>query len=159
MNADALRELLAYDPLTGAFVWRRKINHAKPGDAAGHLNRTLGYVMIGVAGRCYWAHRLAWLHVTGEWPERGIDHINGVKHDNRWSNLREATQGVNNQNQRRAHRDSLTGVLGVTKKRRKYRAQIVLNRKTNYLGTFDTPELAHAAYLAAKRRMHEGGTI
>lgn len=108
------------------------------------------------------AHRLVWLHLYGEWPEHGIDHINGRRSDNTAANLRSVPQSENVQNQRKARRDNKsTGLLGVSRPsgRSKYRAQIMAQGRNRYLGYFDTPEEAHAAYLAAKRQLHPGCTI
>jgi hypothetical protein len=106
-------------------------------------------------------HRLAWLYVTGAWPKKHLDHINGDRADNRFCNLREADDAANNQNRKRANKCSLTGVLGVTycKQTKRYRAVIMHNRKSIHLGRFDTPEEAHAAYVGAKRVLHPAGAI
>lgn len=107
-----LKELLEYDPISGVF--RRKINigGAKIGDIAGTDNGD-GYMKIRVAGKSYKAHRLAWLYVMGRWPKNDIDHINGVRCDNRIINLREATRAENKQNTRKANSNNRTGLLGV----------------------------------------------
>ena len=101
------------------------------------------------------------LWITGAWPEHDVDHINGVRNDNRWSNLREVTRTVNIQNQRIAQTRNVAGLLGVSfeKARNKYKAGIVAGGKYHNLGRFNTAEEAHAAYLKAKRELHEGCTI
>jgi hypothetical protein len=154
LTAARLRELLHYDSETGEFTRRtivRKVSaSAKKGD---------GYVYISVDGHRYRAHRLAWLYVTGNWPAHGLDHRDGDKTNNRFANLREASQLANTQNQRRPHRDNKLGLLGVSQFRNRYRAQIQTAGQLKRLGWFDTPEEAHAAYVAAKRREHPGCTI
>lgn len=97
--------------------------------------------------------------MTGGWPTNEIDHKNGVKDDNRFGNLRQATHLLNQQNQRKAQRKNKAGLLGVCAKRNGFMASIKVNGKNKWLGSFSTPELAHAAYVAAKRKFHEGCTI
>ena len=90
LTAARLRELLQYDPETGVFTRLVKTsNGIKVGDVAGTADAR-GYILIRVDGWLHLAHRLAWLHMTCEWPKGMIDHINGVRDDNRWSNLRRA---------------------------------------------------------------------
>ena len=158
LTAERLRELLHYDPETGVFTRLVRSGPAKVGDAAGTAT-TSGYIQIRVDGGQYLAHRLAFLCMTGEWPSQFVDHVNGVRDDNRWSNLRPATPSENLQNVRRARADSQTGLLGVSRDRQRFRAQIKVDGQHIYIGTFDTPEQAHAAYLAAKRKLHAGCTI
>lgn len=87
LTAERLRELLHYDPSTGEFKWR--VYHgarAWPGASAGGWNQT-GYVLIGIDGVKYLAHRLAWLYVHGTWPPRSLKHRNFLRYDNRLENL------------------------------------------------------------------------
>lgn len=164
LTAERLRSLLDYDQSTGVFT--RKVRTArcmKVGDVAGSVNSN-GYVTVMVDGRSYKAHRLAWLHVIGKWPSGQIDHINCSRADNSFANLRDVDRSTNIQNQRKAHRGTLTGVLGVTMDRRgtakrPFMAQIVVAGKRRGLGNHATAEQAHAAYLAAKRELHQGNTL
>jgi hypothetical protein len=154
-------ELLAYDPDTGKFTWLKPpvgAHRVSASSIAGCIRRD-GYRVIGLHGRDYKAHRLAFLLVTGAWPVGQVDHINGDKADNRWSNLRDVRPSVNRQNLRRATAGSKTGLLGATPDCGRYRAQIELNGRAQYLGLFDTAEAAHAAYLKAKRQHHQGNTL
>jgi hypothetical protein len=160
--AARVRELLDYDAFTGVFVWRvrrNNNNNARQGAVAGTLN--MGYVVIAVDDRLYQAHRLAWLWTHGAWPAGHIDHIDGNKANNALANLRDVTRNVNQQNRKRAKRNSTSGFLGVSwyAPSRKWRAQIGLAGKTWNLGLFTTPEDAHARYLAVKREIHEGNTL
>src|SRR5712692_928690 len=127
-------------------------------DIAGYRDGD-GYLRIGICGGQYRAHRLAWLYMTGKWPIDQIDHKNAVKNDNRWKNLREATCAINNQNKRKALRNNRTGFLGVSRNGKGFIAQIKINEKRRNLGTYPTPELAHEAYLKAKRELHAGCTL
>lgn len=159
MTRDELAELLEYDPDTGVFTWKVNRGGCKAGDIAGS-DHNRGYWQIRVKG-CRWlAHRLAFLLMTGAMPAGDVDHINGNRADNRWCNLRDVSRAVNMQNLRKSHKDSQTGILGVTRHRGRYRAQIGVKGKLKYLGLYDCPKLAHAAYLAQKRLLHpEGNTL
>lgn len=162
ITQDQLKHHLHYDPSTGLFSWLNPTsNRVSKGQAAGVLNRALNCIYIGLFGKRHKAHRLAWLYVYGVWPSGIIDHINGDSTDNRIENLREVDKRTNGQNQRKAHKDSRTGLLGVTfdKRKQKYVASIKYSGKRHFLGNYLTPEEAHQAYLEAKRQHHEGCTI
>jgi hypothetical protein len=127
---------------------------------AGTLDAISGYRRVMLRRRNRLAHRLAWFLVTGEWPKNTIDHINGNKSDNRWANLRDVAVQTNSQNERRARRNNRSGFLGVRKNRvGMYVAAIGIDYGKRHLGSFKTPEEAHAAYIAAKRLHHEGNTL
>ncbi len=155
-------ELLVYDRTTGQFYWRVKRNGygggVKPGDKAGRVAAT-GHVTIGLLGRRYYAHHLAWLFEYGEWPEFEIDHINGRPAVNKIANLRDVPHKINIQNQRRARTDNKSGYLGVHARGNSWRAEIVVDGKAIRLGKFSSAILAHRAYLEAKRQVHSGCTI
>lgn len=161
LTAARLREIVSFDPDTGKFVYlTRTAARVRAGDDAGWLNRTSGYRQISIDCRQYQAHRLAWLWMTGEWPGVEVDHRNGNRSDNCWSNLRLATHQGNAENRRRARRGSTSGLLGVRLVRSgRWNARICVNGRPMHLGTHDTPEAAHAAYVSAKRRLHAGCTI
>lgn len=157
-DVDELRRLVHYEPMTGVFLRKVRVgNSTQVGDVAGSKNNQ-GYVMMYVGGSIYAAHRLAWLYMTGSWPKK-IDHINGVRDDNRFSNLRAADNAINNQNRRRANGNNKLGLLGVTRCGDKYRATIHAAGKKLHVGLFVSPQEAYSAYLVAKRRMHEGATL
>ncbi len=146
-----VREKWGYDETTGVFTH-------KNGKIAGNKN-IYGYVRIGLNGKTHAAHRLAWLYVYGEFPNKHLDHINGVRHDNRISNLREVSMSGNSRNQRKAHSHNTTGFLGVSRMRNKFSAVICVNGVQKYLGVFATPNEAHLVYLQHKRELHETCTI
>jgi len=147
-----LQELLGYDPVTGIFTWRR--TRRRGSGAAGCLCKTHGYVNIGIDGRVYRAHRLAWLYVTGEWPKAHIDHINCLRHDNRWANLREATISQNKANNPGYSTKKTNLPKGVTLHgKARYRARIRCEGALYDLGCFLTPEEANAAYAKAAQRL------
>lgn len=161
LDVEVLRSLLSYEPMTGALRWiERPSRGVAIGDLAGFIT-SVGYRSIRIRGASYQAHRLAWLHNYGEWPTGDLDHINGIKSDNRIVNLRDVSRAVNCQNIRHAQRDNASGFLGVSlpKKGRKWVAQIYHDGKKRTIGYFITPEQAHEAYLAAKRENHPGCTL
>lgn len=105
ITAAQLREVLNYDPETGVFTWRLSTGQrSKPGRIAGSLDHQ-GYTRIGVLDSYYSAHRLAWLYMAGEWPAL-IDHLDGNRSNNRFSNLRVVNQKTNSENQRTHGRGS-----------------------------------------------------
>jgi hypothetical protein len=118
-----------------------------------------GYISIEIDGRSYLAHRVAWLHAKGSWPNGVVDHINGDCADNRLTNLRDVSRFVNMQNRRRASSNSKSGLLGACPSGGKFRSTITVAGKTVNLGDYDTAEAAHLAYISAKRDMHQGCTI
>ena len=148
-----LRAILSYDAITGEFKWIVTRHGTKLNKHAGTDN--YGYISIRINGQNYFAHRLAWLWMTGRWPIHELDHINGHRSDNRWCNLREATRSCNAQNQRRPHKRNKVGYLGVYKLRKGFGAAIGLKgQKRLYLGPFNKAIEAHKAYLKAKRILH-----
>ena len=162
LSVEELKRNLHYNPDTGVFT-RVASNHPKVkiGDIAGSIRN--GYVVIKINVIAYNAHRLAWLYMTGAMPKEFIDHINGDRSDNRFCNLREATNAQNVQNEKTLRKNNTTGFAGVIlnkrKKDKRYCAQIKINRKNVALGCFECPKEAHQAYLEAKRKFHEFCTI
>jgi hypothetical protein len=143
-----LRELLHYDKDTGEFRWLERVsNEVRPGSVA-------GYVEIRIDQRAYVAHQLAWLYTTGRWARPLIDHRDGNSTNNRWSNLRRATPSQNSANSRRS-RQNTSGYKGVCLCRRsgRWRAFICKQGRVIHLGTFATPDAAHAAYMVAARKL------
>ena len=135
-------ERLSYDSRTGLFRWKSRASpHVPKGSKAGSLHKKTGYVKIKILGRDYRAHRLAWLIVYGSFPPDQIDHINGIKHDNRISNLRAVTHAENSRNRSLDIRNK-SGYTGITynKKTNKWIAQIGGTRKRVNLGYFDNLE-------------------
>ena len=142
MTQDELKGLLDYDPLTGIFTWVKAQRGLRVGDKAGYLGSE-GYIRIGAYGKLYMAHRLAWLYMTGKFPENQIDHINRVGDDNRISNLRDVKQSVNSRNAKMS-KTNTSGVNGVSwlKCRKKWQVQIRADGKLKYLGLYADLELA-----------------
>lgn len=159
LTHERLQELFTYDPDRGVFMRRTTRGGYLAGTQAGNLN-TIGYVALCVDRVDYLAHRLAWFYMTGEWPDR-IDHVNGCRSDNRWANLRNGSQRLNTENLRAARSNSKTGVLGVhpVSGSSSFRARIQVAGEAVYLGCYPTQAEAHAVYLQAKRKLHQGCTI
>ena len=157
---ERIHELLNYDQETGKLTWLvRRGGKASAGSEAGKFN-AFRHRQIRIDRVTYMAHRIAWQYVYGVIPSGDIDHINGIPYDNRIANLRDVTRSENCQNVRRARLNSKTGVLGVTKRDYGYYAIIGIGGgKQKFLGSFSTPELAHAAYIEAKRKYHKGCMI
>lgn len=147
ITQDELKILFSYDAETGLFTWLvSTAKRVKIGDIAGSKNNK-GYIHISINNKKYSAHRLAWLYEHGSFPTKQIDHINGVKDDNRLCNLREATRNQNLRNRGKLANNK-SGFKGVRfhKEGNKWEAQSTFNSKVTYLGLFDTPELASQAY-------------
>lgn len=119
-----LKLILNYDPDTGIFTWRhRPDSHFTSSRAAKSCNSRwagtiagykmgLGYILLGVDGKRFYAHRLAFLYMTGKFPKE-IDHANGIKSDNRWINLAEASHQENMRN-RKVSKNNNSGLHGVS---------------------------------------------
>jgi HNH endonuclease len=143
---------LHYDDQTGEFRWLKRTGpRVRAGQIAGFLNRDR-YRLIAIDGRGYPAHRLAWLYMTGKWRSLVIDHRDGDPSNNRWANLRRATRSQNSAN-RRVPRHNPWGLKGVSHRRGKWYANICKRGRKQFLGTFSTPQAAHAAYAKAARNL------
>jgi hypothetical protein len=149
-----LSEILDYNPVTGVFTWKVSRGSNKAGNRAGS-SHSRGYRVIRINGKNYKEHRLAWLYYYGYMPTKQLDHRSGVKDDNRIDNLREASNAENQQNLGK-NINNTSGFTGVTYDKRsgKWMARIKKDGKRIFLGSFNTPELAYAAYLKAKSELH-----
>ena len=153
MSRAQLCRWLAYDPITGIFIWRiDSAKNVKSGNIAGGIKPN-GYQYIAINHTSYLAHRLAWFYETGLWPVAEIDHINTIRSDNRICNLRESTCVENKRNASKRS-DNVSGQKGVSwdKKNSKWQVHIKLNRKSIYLGRFDDIIAASDAYADAANR-------
>jgi len=173
LTQEYLKELLYYDKETGIFT--KKVRPLCYFDAPKFCNtwntryanqecntvHSNGYLVTGIDNKTYFLHRLAFLYVTGEIPSKGVDHIDGNKKNNTWSNLREATKSENAQNIKKAHKDNAQGLIGayVDKRDGRFWSSIMIDGKNVHLGTFKSAQDANQAYLNAKRKIHEYCTI
>ena len=140
-----------FDYIDGKLVAKTNSKSRKIGDAAGSLN-TNGYLVASVKSKIYRIHRLVFMWHHGFVPEQ-IDHINGVRSDNRIENLRQATASQNNQNRKAT---SSSGIKGVHwhKQSRKWIASICINRKSVHLGSFLNKEDAAKVANKARNKLH-----
>jgi hypothetical protein len=146
VELNKLKKLISYNPINGLLI--RKIYQGGPSKAGcvvGHETR-FGYLSVTVGGKPYQAHRLAWMLHYGVVPTGTIDHINGIKTDNRICNLRDVSHQENCKNQHIARVKKTNTPLGVTVMRGKYVAQVMRNGKNIYLGSHETSEAASIAY-------------
>ena len=153
-----ITKYFSYDQATGIITNRvgRAGRGARAGCVSGRLTQN-GYRSVCFKRGVYQASRLIWLYMTGVYPPRNldIDHINGVRDDNRWENLRLATRRQNLQNKRLGTKN-VSGFKGVSRVLRKksdvWEARIVTGGKQIRLGKFGSPALAHAAYVEAAKK-------
>lgn len=161
-----LHELFEYDAAAGALIWRtrpaeefatvrgwKRWNSRYAGTVAGGLDKGKGYHRIYIDGKSWWAHRMIWIYANGDISDGiQIDHINGVRSDNRLANLRLVTNAENHRNQS-MRGDNTSGVLGVRwhKRDSKWRAEIKIDGRSRHLGNFDTLNAAAAARAKAER--------
>ena len=165
LTAEILRERLDYDPETGVFVWRPHPGSANANRAwdrqwsgkpvavrvvTAPIPGAKPYGIVRVLGRCYGVHRLAWLWMTGEWPQGEVDHRDRDGLNNRWSNLRAASRSQNQAN-KGPMRNNKLGIKGVYKRCNKYRAQMHVGGKHKTIGSFNCPTAASIAFTKAHK--------
>lgn len=157
INLQDLRDRFNYNPDSGVFTYAKTVSSSRAGAAAGTLHSS-GYVHISINNRIYKAHRLAWYYVYGVWPADQIDHINGVRNDNRLCNLREVNRSENFQNQHKAHKNNSSGLMGayLDKATGRWYSRIQTNHERIDLGRYNTAQEAHCAYACAKKQVHMG---
>ena len=157
LTAKLVRELFNYDPDTG-FISRRISKGKSLAGVRLKAKNKHGYLNLSISGKNYSQHRIAWIYFYGERPKDCIDHVNGIRDDNRICNLRDVNQTQNKQNQQVA-KTNKTGLKGVwlnkqVKHKKSYIAGITVKGKNIYLGAYPTPELAHEAYCKAAAIYH-----
>ena len=145
-----------YEEDTGKFIRTSGLRgKGKKGTEAGWIDEK-GYRLIEIEGKSYRCHRLAYLWMTGDWPKHQVDHINNIKDDNRWCNLRDAT---NSQNQRNTalRKNNTSGVKGVNwhKGNKKWRARVGYNNKRIHIGDFKLLSDAEVAIKKARKNIHK----
>lgn len=154
-----IREQLSYDPLSGIVtrISKPKGSKAILGPIKG-IKKPEGHLKTCICGKEVYLHQLAWFLHYGVWASKILDHKDRDPSNNRIKNLREVDHQKNMQNRSDLMKSSSSGFLGVyfDKSRSKFVAEITINNQKKYLGRFATAELAHEAYIAAKRQHHKG---
>jgi hypothetical protein len=169
LTYDEVREKFTFYEDSGQFIWNSRnresfntkagfsiFNARFAGRPFGGLHEATGYIYGNVGGRVFAAHRLIWLWMTGEWPDQ-VDHINGMRNDNRWCNLRNVDRSANMKNAS-MRTDNTSGFVGVyyVKRSGKWIAKLVANGVAIHIGTFDSPE--KAAEARAEKQLSFGFT-
>lgn len=160
LSVERLRVLFDYDPKTGVLRWRvredaSKCWNTRYGGSIVNAPAKGGYIVASVSteGRRanYLAHRIAWALMTGEWPdpEIEVDHKNGRRKDNRWRNLRLATQHQNRMNNTLARSKSGFKGVYVVPQTTKFLAMLRAQKRNVHLGYHHDARDAARAYDAA----------
>lgn len=153
LTQERLKQVLHYDPRTGVFTRIARLgSRGVVGTTAGSVDK-YGYWKTMIDGKHHKLHRLAFLYMTGNWPEHEVDHIDTDKSNNSWKNLRDSTHRQNMAN-RGITSSNTSGFKGVRPERGRFRANIRVNGTIKFLGYFDTPEEASAAYVSAANDLH-----
>jgi hypothetical protein len=154
LTQEQLKSILHYNSETGVFTWIKSARGGWDGKVAGCISGT-GYISIKILGNRFQSHRLAWLYIYGALPEGMLDHIDGNRTNNVFSNLRLASGSQNNANSKRQNSNT-SGYKGVCWHVvcNKWVAQIKKDGKQRYLGSFDCPKEAHEAYKRAALELH-----
>lgn len=136
MNQDELKDILHYCPDSGVFTWIKPSKEIRNKDAVGWIDNH-GYRSLRINGKQHKAHRLAFLYMTGTLPSQHTDHINGIRNDNRWDNIREASHSENMRN-KAIKNNNTSGFSGVNwvKSRCRWVATIGVGGKKTTIGYF-----------------------
>ena len=159
LTQEQAKELFSYDPEEGILRWRKLPNKRCKSLIAGYRkqdnSRAMAYWVVMVNYKNYKVHQIIWVYMTGKWPDRLIDHEDLNGENNKWSNLRLATQSQNMMNVG-LRITNKTGVKGVSLDSRgnKFRARITLDRVSIELGHFNTLEEAKTAREIASKKYH-----
>ena len=159
-SMQTLLQNLTYNEQTGVFTWKSSpALRVQANAVAGRISGS-GYVQIPYKRKYFVAHRLAWLLKKGTLPIGQIDHINGIRDDNRIENLRDVSQSMNQQNSK-LRSDNASGKKGVSwhKATSKWMASICVNNKRKHLGVFDCLDEAANAYMLAAKDFHQINSV
>jgi hypothetical protein len=144
LTQQQVKSLLRYDPETGEWNWLVfKKNRKTASTKAGSLIKKTGYVCICINGHLYQAHRLAWLYMTGYWPTNQVDHKDTNRSNNKWDNLRLASNSLNQANTKN-YRNNTSGHKGIWFRNDCRKWYVKVGRK--YVGLFETYDDAVNAY-------------
>ncbi len=154
LTHEKLKSIFNYNPLNGSFTYIIRVSGKMPGTTINYYPKDR-YKVIIIEKQKYYAHRLAWFYMTGEWPKKWIDHKNGNKSDNRWANLRLASKTENGCNRKISKNSS--GIKGVSfcKRTGKWQAQIKFKKKSHHLGRFSKIEDAEKVVREMRIKLHK----
>ena len=149
---EMLKEKLHYDPDTGIFTALHSHSKRVKGQPVGYLDSN-GYVVIGFNCKVCLAHRLVFLYMLGDWPTGPVDHKNGDRSNNSWSNLRVVSNSTNSRNRKKS-KNNTSGTTGVyfQKDSNKWYASIYVEGKVKHLGLFDYEQDAIFARMTAEKK-------
>jgi hypothetical protein len=155
LTQSELKKLLDYNPDTGIFTWTNPKKKTNIGKIAGCFD-SAGYVIIRINKKSYKAHRLAWLYNYGKFPNSLLDHINGIKNDNKLCNLRECTN-IENQFNTKLNIRNISGAKGVSwnNQLKKWKVCLNINKQQKHFGYFENLELASLVATEAKIKFHK----
>jgi len=155
LTQEILRENFRYEPETGLLFWIKRLQRRNLSKPISSKNPK-GYIQVCTKlsgkSKTYDIHRLIWIYVYGSIPNQ-IDHINGIRDDNRLCNLREVTHQQNMMNQAKRSSNKTYKGIYLSSNKKKWVAEICFNYKRKYLGTFDTPEQASEVYNNAAKEI------
>ncbi|MDU4943950.1 MAG: HNH endonuclease [Mixta calida] len=155
LTQEQLKKILHYDPETGVWTWLVSRGRIPKGSVAGTIGSVEGYRSISINHHRYRSGRLAFFYMTGRWPIQ-VDHINRIRDDDRWVNLREADNSQNNCN-RDLQKNNTSGASGVcwAKNKSKWLVQVGVKGKLIYFGLYEDKELADLVCSEAKAKYHK----
>lgn len=143
----------SYDPVTGVMTHRETTtNRVKVGDPVGHLHHTSGYLQTRLGGKTVKVHRVIWFYQTGAWPSEDVDHIDGNRSNNAWSNLRQCSREDNLHNMRA--KNPRSGFKGVVQRGGSFMVRIRTKDKIHHIGSYSSAEVAASAHDEAALRLH-----
>ncbi len=154
ITQEYLKSILDYKPETGGFIWIEAGKGRRNDRVPGYISPD-GYRMIKINYRLYTSSKLAWLYMTGFWPKCHVDHIDGIRDNDSFENLREATTEENNRNhnKRKLCSSKYKGVY-FHKKSKKWLSTIWNGEKSIYLGSFNNELDAHEEYAKIAIKKH-----
>lgn len=152
---ERVHHLFTLNPLDGRLIRRFKRGLAEEGTSSLASDRD-GYLIIGIDGKQYRAHRVVWLHHYGQFPDGCLDHVNRIRTDNRIENLREVSKSQSRQNIgiSKSNKSGIKGIWEHTTMKGKWCASIGYKGKNVYLGIFTSIDDAALAYKKAAAIYH-----
>lgn len=153
LTQERLKELLHYDPESGKFTRLKAASNHVVGELAGWLTKD-GYRLIKIDGKQYRCARLVFLYMTGRLPLQA-DHVNRIRHDDRWANIREADNGQNNAN-KNIQRNNTSGIKCASwdSRRNRWHVRVHIRGKQRHVGYFEDFELAELAAAEARNKAY-----